>query len=145
MIKDEFIMQIKDYGKINLKLKDLLEKRNITRNYLARAINTRFEVIDKWYDNNVEKMDFDILARICFVLNCKVEDIIEYRETEQVNKNIDKTEAQRYSNGASTKGDSNMQMEQEDPQTIEELFEDYKGESFKAEIQEFEPIGNELW
>ena len=93
MIKDEFIMQIKDYGKINLKLKDLLEKRNITRNYLARAINTRFEVIDKWYDNNVEKMDFDILARICFVLNCKVEDIIEYRETEQVNKNIDKTEA----------------------------------------------------
>ena len=38
-----------------------------------------------------------------------------------------------------------MQMEQEDPQTIEELFEDYKGESFKAEIQEFEPIGNELW
>ena len=31
------------------------------------------------------------------------------------------------------------------PQTIEELFKDYKNEPFQAEIQEFEPMGNELW
>ena len=31
------------------------------------------------------------------------------------------------------------------PQTIEELFKDYKGESFQAKIQEFEAVGNELW
>lgn len=29
--------------------------------------------------------------------------------------------------------------------TIEELFKDYKGGSFQAEIQEFEPQGNEKW
>ncbi|MCL2086132.1 MAG: AbrB/MazE/SpoVT family DNA-binding domain-containing protein [Oscillospiraceae bacterium] len=31
------------------------------------------------------------------------------------------------------------------PQTIEELFKDYKGEPFQAKIQEFMPTGNELW
>ena len=31
------------------------------------------------------------------------------------------------------------------PQSIQELFSDYNGEPFKAEIQEFEAIGNELW
>jgi len=31
------------------------------------------------------------------------------------------------------------------PQTIEELFKDYKGEPFQVEIQEFAPMGNELW
>jgi antitoxin component of MazEF toxin-antitoxin module len=31
------------------------------------------------------------------------------------------------------------------PQTIEELFKDYKGKPFQAKIQEFEAIGNELW
>ena len=31
------------------------------------------------------------------------------------------------------------------PQTIEELFRDYKGKPFQAEIQEFEAKGNELW
>lgn len=72
------IILIKDYGKINLKLKQLLDERNITRNYLARAVNTRFEVIDKWYENDVEKIDTDILARICYVLKCKVSDLLEY-------------------------------------------------------------------
>ena len=41
-------------------------------------INSRFEVINKWYNNDVEKLDLDVLARICYVLNCKVEDIIKY-------------------------------------------------------------------
>ncbi|EJF41789.1 Cro/C1-type HTH DNA-binding domain protein [Clostridium sp. MSTE9] len=50
----------------------------MTRNYLARKIDSRFEVVDKWYKNRVEKIDIDILARICFVLECEVEDIIEY-------------------------------------------------------------------
>jgi len=31
------------------------------------------------------------------------------------------------------------------PQTIQELFKDYKGGAFQAEIQEFEAMGNELW
>jgi len=31
------------------------------------------------------------------------------------------------------------------PKTISELFKDYNGGSFQAEIQELEAIGNELW
>ncbi|MCL2507668.1 MAG: helix-turn-helix transcriptional regulator [Oscillospiraceae bacterium] len=81
MQKEDSILLIKNYGKINLKLKDIMADRNITRNYLARAIHARFEVIDKWYDNNVEKIDTDILARICFVLKCQVSDIVEYSES----------------------------------------------------------------
>ncbi|MCR4846498.1 MAG: helix-turn-helix transcriptional regulator [Eubacterium sp.] len=55
-----------------------MDERNISRNALARAINARFEVIDKWYNGNVEKIDADVLARICYVLECKAEDIIHY-------------------------------------------------------------------
>ena len=77
-MKDNSIILLKDYGKINLKLKKLMDSRNITRNHLARSVHTRFEVIDKWYANDVEKIDTDILARICFVLKCQVSDILEY-------------------------------------------------------------------
>ena len=77
---DNGIVIMKNYGHINLKLKEQLDARRITRNHLARAINTRFEVVDKWYRNEVEKIDADILARICFVLKCQVEDLIEYVE-----------------------------------------------------------------
>ncbi|MBQ7975808.1 MAG: helix-turn-helix transcriptional regulator [Clostridia bacterium] len=55
-----------------------MDENNINRNALARRVNTRFEVIDKWYRNDVEKIDLDILARICFVLKCEVKDILNY-------------------------------------------------------------------
>ena len=80
MSEDKSIFTIKKYGKINVKLKQCLDERKIKRGNLAFSIKTRFEVIDRWYNNQVERMDLDVLARICYVLNCKVEDIIEYIE-----------------------------------------------------------------
>ena len=74
------VFAIKDYGKISLHLKEMMDSKKIIRNYLARVSNTRFEVINKWYNNEVEKMDLDILARICYVLECSPADIIKYEE-----------------------------------------------------------------
>ena len=73
------VFAMKDHGKINVRLKEMMDEKGISRNYLARASNTRFEVIDKWYRNEVvEKMDLDILARICYVLECTPADLIQY-------------------------------------------------------------------
>ena len=73
------LLYIKEYGKIELKLKEQLAKRQMTRGELARAINARFEVVNKWYSGQVERLDTDILARMCFVLQCEVQDLIEYK------------------------------------------------------------------
>lgn len=78
MKETKTIITIKDYGKIEICLKSILEVKNITRNYLAKSSNTRFEVINKWYNNQVEKLDLDVLARICYVLDCSPSDIIKY-------------------------------------------------------------------
>ena len=73
------LLYIKEYGKIELKLKEQLAQRQMTRGELARAINARFEVVNKWYSGQVERLDTDILARMCFVLQCEVQDLIEYK------------------------------------------------------------------
>lgn len=75
------LFTINQYGKITIDIKTLMDEKRINRNMLARAINTRFEVIDKWYNGHVEKIDADILARICFVLECAPGDIIRYTGT----------------------------------------------------------------
>ena len=72
------LFTINEYGTIEIKLKELMDARGISRYALARAVDTRFEVIDKWYHGHVEKIDSDILARICFVLDCKPGDIIQH-------------------------------------------------------------------
>lgn len=48
---------------------------------LARAIDTRFEVIDKWYKGNIEKIDLDILTRICYALFTVFEKILNDEKT----------------------------------------------------------------
>lgn len=73
------VITINDYGKVNLCLKEIMDSKKITRNYLAQITNTRFAVINKWYNNDVEKLDLDVLARICYVLECSPGDIIKYR------------------------------------------------------------------
>lgn len=72
------IISINDYGYIQIFLKDIMDKKGVTRNALARAINARFEVVDKWYNGHVEKIDADVLARICYVLECEPKDVIKY-------------------------------------------------------------------
>ena len=74
------VITINDYGKITVHIREIMDIKGMTRNYLAKAANTRFEVIDKWYNGQLEKMDLDVLARICYVLNCSPADIIQYNK-----------------------------------------------------------------
>lgn len=79
-MKEQGVYLIQDYGKVELRLREVMDRRGISRNRMARLLNTRYEVVDKWYKNQVEKIDTDILARMCFVLQCGVGDLLEYRE-----------------------------------------------------------------
>ena len=78
MAMDNTVLTAREYGKVHIRLRKLMDARDMTRNELARAANTRFEVVDKWYRGSVEKIDADVLARFCFVLGCQVEDVIQY-------------------------------------------------------------------
>jgi len=81
MEKLKSVITIVEYGKINITLKEYIDKKGISKNYIAQATNTRNEVISKWYNNQVERMDLDVLARICYVLDCSPEDIISYKKS----------------------------------------------------------------
>ena len=77
-MKERAVLFRADYGRVELRLKEVMDARGITRNQLAKLIDARFEVVGKWYKGEVEKMDLDILARICYALDCTAEDIIQY-------------------------------------------------------------------
>ena len=73
------IFTFNDYGHILINIRPFMEAKNLSRNALSRACNTRFEVINKWYQGSIEKIDADVLARICYVLDCTPGDIIQYK------------------------------------------------------------------
>ena len=72
------VMNIGSYGKISVHLKEIIEERGITRYRLAKLADTRFEVVEKWCSGTVERIDSDVLARFCYILECEVTDIIKY-------------------------------------------------------------------
>ena len=82
-MKERPVLIRADYGFVELRLKEIIEERGITRNQLAKLIDARFEVVNKWYQGNVEKMDLDILARICYALDCTTEDLLRYVPAEK--------------------------------------------------------------
>lgn len=74
------IMQELDYGEINIKLDDLLNDRNISTYELSTKSNIRFQTVQSLRENKSTRINFNILAKLCYTLNCKVEDLIEYKE-----------------------------------------------------------------
>jgi len=62
---------------IVLSLKEVLDKRNMTRYELAKRTGTQFPVIDRYYKNKISRYDKDLILRICLALDCEVSDIIK--------------------------------------------------------------------
>ena len=67
------------YGEIHVKLAELMKSRKISRNRLHTLTGIKYDVIDRYYKaDHVEMVDLDFLAKVCFVLNCRIEDLLEY-------------------------------------------------------------------
>lgn len=74
------VLTMKEYGSIQLHVKERMDEKGMTRGALSRLAHIRYEVATKWYLGQVERIDVDVLARICWVLDCKVEDLITYEK-----------------------------------------------------------------
>ena len=72
------VVNLRSYGNISIHLKERIEEQGITRYRLAKLADTRFEVVEKWCSGTVERIDSDVLARFCYILNCDITDIIKY-------------------------------------------------------------------
>lgn len=67
------------YGYIKVKLADVMDCKGITRNALSKCTGVKYDVIDRYYQGeSVERVDLDVLAKICYVLNCQIGDLLEF-------------------------------------------------------------------
>ena len=65
---------------IRLTLDKTLKKLNISRYELSKQTGIQYQVIDNYYKNKVKRYDGYVLERICEALDCKINDIIEYKK-----------------------------------------------------------------
>ena len=65
---------------IRISLEELLKRKNISRYELAKSTGIQYQVIDNYYKNRVKRYDGYVLERICDALDCKIDDLLEYKK-----------------------------------------------------------------
>lgn len=70
---------IKVDGNIIFKLEDVLKKNNITKYRLSRITNIRYDTICNYCKGNVTLINIEYLKIFCNILNCNIDDIMEYK------------------------------------------------------------------
>ena len=66
------------YGKINIKLNDVIIKNNITKNKVIQRAELQRSQLNNYCNNKIQQVDLNILARICTVLKCDISDVLEF-------------------------------------------------------------------
>ena len=69
---------IKTNGNIKINLLNVLNQRNITRYRLSKITGIRYDTICNYCSNNVTLLNKEYLKIFCEVLNCNINDIMEY-------------------------------------------------------------------
>ena len=60
------------------KIDQVLEEKNISKNKLEKEANLQRTQLNSYCNNKIKRIDLETIAKICCVLECKVEDIVEY-------------------------------------------------------------------
>ena len=67
-----------NYGTIHIKLTEMTQCRNMSKNAVMKNANMQRTQLNHYYRNEISRIDLDVIARLCFALNCTIEDILEY-------------------------------------------------------------------
>ena len=57
---------------------EIIEKKGISLNQLSFRAEMQRSQLRNYRDNNIQRLDIDILKRLCYVLDCDLTDLIEY-------------------------------------------------------------------
>ena len=68
---------MKDFGKVDVILDDYLKKNNVSRSSLTRNTELQYSQVLRYCRNEVQKVDLTILAKMCTVLNCDIQDLLK--------------------------------------------------------------------
>ena len=65
-------------GSIRINLDKLIKEAGISKNKLSHRAETQRSQIYHYCNNEITRLDTDVLARLCTVLDCQIGDLLEF-------------------------------------------------------------------
>ena len=72
------VIEYEDFGSININLDKIMSERKISTYELSSKADVKFQTIKNLREDKTCRISLEVLAKICYVLECKVEDILEF-------------------------------------------------------------------
>lgn len=73
-----------------MNLGDLIEKSNLSKNKICQLCQIQHTQLNRYCKNEATRVDLNVLARICCVLECDIGDILTYVNGDETEEDIDK-------------------------------------------------------
>lgn len=71
-------MNDSEFGTIKLHFKELMEEQNLSLSKLSFRAEMQRTQLKHYYDNTIQRLDIAVLSRLCYALNCNLNDLLEY-------------------------------------------------------------------
>ncbi len=69
-----------DYGVVRVNLKAIMKEQGVSINKLACRAEMQRTQLKTYLNGTIQRVDLAVLARLCYVLDCDISDILEYRK-----------------------------------------------------------------
>lgn len=66
------------FGSVRIQLNELIQKSGISKNKLCQRAEMQRTQLNNYCNNNISRLDIDVLARICTVLQCEMGDLLKF-------------------------------------------------------------------
>ena len=66
------------FGTVKINLAKLIEESGISKNKLSQRAEMQRTQINHYCNNTITRLDIDVLARLCTVLECEISDLLEF-------------------------------------------------------------------
>ena len=71
-------MRDEDFGTIRIKLEEVIQQSSLSKNKVAQLSQTQRGQLNHYCKGEIQRIDLAILSRLCYALDCRVEDVLEY-------------------------------------------------------------------
>lgn len=68
-----------DYGSIVFNLEKLMKDQNVSRSKLSRLTGIQMGQLKRYCEDDVQRLDINLLCRLCYILECDISDLLSYK------------------------------------------------------------------
>jgi len=72
-----------NYGHLEIRLAELIEKKGLNRNKVSLKAAMNWRQVDRYCENDITRLDTFVLCKLCTALECEIQDLLVFVPAEK--------------------------------------------------------------